>query len=279
MMTASIPITYLTPKAGVPTRANLSQVLDFKVPSRFAVYVRQLYEFAGGEPERCLGAFDATLGLFPNGSSARYWGTPPELFPVGSTGCDGDHYGFLLHAPELDLDDLPYAHYCPMDSDGVILVGSTTMQGIASVMARHLSYDFDSEEKKNLIREISHKCGISPEEERQPTISVPSGWSFLRSSDGVGTLAPAELFAPHAVVEFDRYGPPTPFVEAANEASRGGYFATALHYLREGLWFCWVTKPYDLAGHMVDVYNRMNRDKLAIELTHTMSRWRESPDA
>jgi hypothetical protein len=278
-MTAPMPTTYLAPPTGVPTHASLSQSLDFNVPSRFAKYVRQLFEFADGDHERCLDAFDVTLGLFPSGPNARYWGTPPELFPVGSTGCDGDHYGFLLHAPELGLDDLPFAHYCPMDSDGVILVGSTAEQGIASVMARHLSYDFETDEKKNLIREIARKCGIHPEEEQQPTISVPSGWTYLPSCDGVGTLAPARLFAPSPVAEFDRYGPPTPFIEAANDASKRGYLATALHYLREGFWFCWGTKPYDLARRMIDVYNQINRGKLAIELSHTMRRWSEAGDA
>jgi hypothetical protein len=278
-MTASIPITYLTPKAGVPTRANLSQALDFNVPTRFADYVRQLFEFGDGDPNRCLEAFDATLGLFPSGRNARYWGTPPELFPVGTTGCDGDHYGFLLHAPEIDLDELPYAHYCPMDPDGVILVGSTTKQGIASVMARHLSYDFEPAEKKKIIAAVARMCSIRPEEEANPAISIPSGWKFLPSSDGVGTLAPARLFAPYPAVRFDQYGPPTPFVEAAEAALHGGYPATALHYLREGLWFCWVTRPYDLARRMVDVYYQMNRGKLAIELTHTMSRWSDAGDS
>lgn len=100
-------MTYLTPTSGTPSRASLSRELGFNVPARFADYVAQLFEFADGHPERCLEAFDATLGLFPEGRRARYQGTPPELFPVGSTGCDGDHYGFLLHAPELDLDELP----------------------------------------------------------------------------------------------------------------------------------------------------------------------------
>ncbi|MGI8979690.1 MAG: hypothetical protein ACR2FY_10720 [Pirellulaceae bacterium] len=275
-MTASIPVTYLTPAHGVPTRATLSQSLDFNVPKRFADFARQLFEFTNGDPERCLDAFDATLGLFPSGRNARYCGTPPELFPIGSTGCDGDHYGFLLHAPELELDELPYGHYCPMDSDGVILVGSTTIQGIASKMARCLSYDFEPPEKKKLIAEIARVCNIRPEEEANPAISIPSGWSFLPSSDGVGTLAPANLFAPQPVIQIDRYGPPAPFEEAANQAMRRGYLATALHYLREGLWYCWVTKPYDLARRMVDVYNKMNRAKLGIELTYTMSRWSDT---
>src|SRR6187549_990923 len=147
-MAPSIPMTYLTPETGAPTRESVSDALGFNVPARFAGYVSQLFEFSAGDPERCLEVFDATLGLFPCGADARYSGTPPELFPVGRTGCDGDHYGFLLHAPELDMDDLPFGHYCPMDSHGVVMLGSTTVQGIASVMARHLSYDFTRPEEK-----------------------------------------------------------------------------------------------------------------------------------
>jgi hypothetical protein len=65
--TESTPMTYLTPPHGVPTRATLSQSLDFRVPTGFADSVRQIFEFADGDPERCLDAFDATLGLFPRG--------------------------------------------------------------------------------------------------------------------------------------------------------------------------------------------------------------------
>ncbi len=278
-------MTYLTPETGVPTRASLSRSLGFKVPSRFASFISQLFEFCDGDPKRCLDAFDATLGQFPSGPNSRYWGTPPELFPVGSTGCDGDHYGFLLHAPELDLDELPYAHYCPMDSYGVILVGSTTEQGIASVMASELSYDSDlisSEEQetiRELIADVARWCNIRPEVEQNPGISVPSGWRFLHSSDGVGTLAPTALFAPGPVAAFDRYGSPTPFVEAADRAMKAGCFATALHYLREGLWFRWFTKPYDLARRMADVYTKLGRESLATELMRTISRWSETGEA
>src|SRR5438105_3448690 len=105
-MTSSIPSTYLAAKQGRPSRTSLSESLGFKVPTRFTEFVGRLYDFANGDPAVCLDAFETALGLFPQGEDARYSGTPPELFPVGTTGCDGDHYGYLLHAPELELDDL-----------------------------------------------------------------------------------------------------------------------------------------------------------------------------
>jgi hypothetical protein len=278
-MNAKTPTTYLNPTIGRPTRETLSQALDFNPPSRFAEYVGQLYDFSKGDPRTCLDGFDATLGLFPCGRSARYPGTPPELFPIGRTGCDGDHYGFLLHAPELELEDLPFCHYCPMDSDGVIIVGSGTEKGIATVMAVTLSYDFVSIEEKSLITEIARACNIRPQVEQNPMIPVPEGWQFLPSSDGVGTIAPASLFDSQMVVKFDQYKSADPFACAAELAIRGGYLATALHYLREGLWFFRCKQPRDLTQRMVDVYEMMNRPQLAMALTQTMSKRREAAEA
>jgi len=272
---ASNPIAYLTQVGGRPSRESVSRDLGFKVPARFAEYVCQIFDFANGSPEACMEAFKATLELYPAGADARYAGTPPELFPVGGTGCDGDHYGFILHAPELNLDDLPFGQYCPMDSDGVGLVGSTAEQGIGSRMAVLLSYDFVSPSEKQLIADIARACNIRPELEENPAISVPSGWRFLPSADGVGTLAPAHLFSSEPVAAFDQYGPTTPFIEAADRAVKAGYFATALHYLREALWFNWASSPFDVARLMIDVYHLLNRDQLAEQLNPTMRQWTE----
>lgn len=274
-MNATLPPNYLTPTSGRPSRLTLSQDLGFNPPVRFAEYVGQLYDYGRGDPEACLNAFDSTLGIYPCGADARYSNTPPELFPVGRTGCDGDHYGFLLHAPELELEDLPYGHFCPMDSDGVCVVGSKTETGIASVMAVTLSYDFIDDEEKSLISAVARVCGIQPQAERTPTIPVPTGWRFLPSSDGVGTLAPAEFFDSQPVAAFNQYGPPDPFVNAAELAMRTGHLATALHYLREGLWFCSCKNPFPLAQRMIEVYERMNRNRLANVLAVTMAKWRD----
>jgi len=83
------------------------------------------------------------------------------------------------------------------------------------------------------------------------------------------------LFDPQPLIEFDQYGSPDPYMDAANKAAKRGYPGTALHYLREGLWFSWVAKPFPLARQIVEVYRMMNRPILAVELAHTMGRWRE----
>src|SRR5262249_34893265 len=152
---------------------------------------------------------------------------------------------------------------------------STAAQGIASAMATHISYNSARPKERKLIIDIASFCGVQPELEHDPAIWLPSGWRFLPSSDGVGTLAPAELFSPAPMTVVDPGGPPTAFIERADQAVQNGYYATALHYLRQGRWYCGVEHPIDLARRMADVYNMMNREKLAKELDHTMLRWTE----
>lgn len=47
-----------------------------------------------------------------------------ELFPFGSIRCDGVHYRFVIHTP--DEKDNPSGEICPMDSDGVIMIGKNS---------------------------------------------------------------------------------------------------------------------------------------------------------
>jgi hypothetical protein len=272
-----IPATYVTPREGRPSSDTISNALGFTPPVRFSEFVVNVYDLAGGDRKLCLEIFHVALGLFPSGASARYSGTPPELFPIGQTGCDGDHYGFLLHAPELKQAELPFCHYCPMDSDGVILVGSTTARGIGSLMGARLSYGL-SEEDEDLIASVAKVCRIVPEEESVPRVSVPEGWRFLPSSDGVGTLAPSEWFAPGPLAKPDRYGSPDPFLLLGDTAIKNRFYATALHYLREGLWFFGHGRAIALTSRMVEVYLMMNRSCLADELNRTMARWQETED-
>ena len=269
------PQTYLTPESGRPTHASLSKALELEVPHRFARFVSDLYDYGNGDPRRSLDAFDPSLGLYPNGPSARYDGTPPELFPIGSTGCDGDHYGFLLRAPELRLPDLPICHYCPMDSDGVIVVGSNTEQGISATMARLLSYDFVKPDRKRLIESTAKACGIQPSMSPVIDVIVPDGWQFVPSSDGVGTLAPSQLFDSQVTHTVLNKTQPEAILTTAESAIHSGYFATALHFLREGLWCNWFHKPVLLASKMALVYQAMNRNELAGQMLKSISRWQQ----
>lgn len=278
-MTESEYRSYLTPISGRPTRESISEALRFRVPSNFAKFIGQLYDFGRGEPRPCADLLSDTLGVYPGGLTCRYGGTPPELFPIGTTGCDGDHYGFLVLAPELKLDELPLVHYCPMDSDGVVLVGETTSQGIAHQMATFLDYDFIADDRKALIRDVAAFCGINPIQANEVRIDIPKNWKHVPSSDGVGSLGPVEWFSDDPIFDISKWTMPEEYVWAADVYIKKDQFGTALHYLREGLWrYCWEGNRV-IGEKTCELYRLMGREPLAEMLEWAMSnRWSSRTD-
>jgi hypothetical protein len=266
--------TYLTPEFGRPTRESISSELGFTVPTRFADFVGQIFDFAKGDEHECRHILDGALGIGADGIECRYAATPPEFFPIGRTGCDGDHYGFLLHAPELALDELPLGNYCPMDSDGVVMHGVTTEQGIAENIARVLSYDFIEEERKARIREFASYCQITPLRSESPKSVIPNGWKYLPSGDGIGSLGPVEWFSDEPIFDVSKWTMPEEYIWAADVFIKQSQFGTALHYLREGLWrYCWDGRTA-IGERTCDLYRKMNRPQLAEVLEWTMAnRW------
>lgn len=255
-MTGSEHQSYLTPPIGRPTRESISEALRFRVPSNFAKFIGQIYDFGNGDPEVCNSALFETIGIFPCGQSAKYSSTPPELFPVGSTGCDGEHYGFVLHAPELDLDELPFGQICPMDYVGVSIIAATSEEGISQKAWDSLDCNRRMLQEKpvsdylieidRIAQATVEYCEITPKQSVNRELSIPYGWKHLPSEDVIGTLAPRSWFASKTLVEFEGWTLQQ-FMKAATDETQRGYYAAALHYLREGFWENWRTGPAYLA--------------------------------
>lgn len=269
------PQTYLCPPAGRPDRKTISDALGVSAPVAFTRLVEWIYDKALGDPYRCVEMFVEFVGLCPADGTGRYESTPCELFPFGHTGVDGDHYGYLVHAPELNADDYPVCHFCPMDSDGVIVVGAGTYDGLADAIKFYgkpaLSPDQPEwrsalGDRKSNQNENGLDCAS--------VVAIPPDWTFLPSADGVGVLAPSRLFG-LAPVAIDPYGPVEPFIAAADAAIRDGYFATALFYLRQGFWFAWTKRPVLLGERLCDVYNKLNRPSLAAVMSARVEGWRK----
>lgn len=280
--------SYITPTTGRPTRESISEAVRFRVPSNFAKFIGQIYDFGKGDPEVCNSALSETIGIFPCGQSAKYSSTPPELFPVGSTGCDGEHYGFVLQAPELDLDDLPFGQICPMDFGRVFVFAANSEEGISKKAwdmldcNRRMLKDNPTSDYLREIDRISKAtvqyCEITPKRRVNCEISIPYGWKHLPSEDGIGTLAPSTWFAPKTLTKFEKWTLKQ-YTSAATDETQRGYYATALHYLREGFWNNWRTGPSDLAKQMCDLYCLMDRQVIAEALDWTRrNRWEKYSD-
>src|SRR5688572_28711137 len=129
-----------------PTRESLSTEYGFRVPEAFATVGRVAFEACCDQNE-AFQAFYADICDLYLGPDRRYQQTPPELFPIGGMGVDGVHYGYVFHAPELRRDDYPIGELCPMDSDGVFLVGSDTRTAFENLISTSLSYWLEQEEE------------------------------------------------------------------------------------------------------------------------------------
>jgi hypothetical protein len=127
------PTTFLCPQKKRPDRKSISAKLGFRVPAEFVQLAEWIYDEADGDPYRCCDEFGNVLGVSACDQSVRYDSTPCELFPFGWPGVDGVHYGYVVHAPELQLPDYPVGHYCPADSDGVVVKGKCTTEGLAAI--------------------------------------------------------------------------------------------------------------------------------------------------
>jgi hypothetical protein len=270
------PKTYLCPESGRPDRESVSAALGFTVPASFVDLVEWIYDQAKGDPYRSVDVFYERVGLGVADDFFRYDSTPCEFFPFGDTCVDGDHYGYLVHAPELQADDYPVCHYCPMDSDGVIIAGVGTYDGIASIMSLWAKSEAhpDGPGWAAAFQELGSKR--RKEIDVQKAIHMPNGWRYQASSDGVGVLAPESFFESEEVVTLDPSWPVERYLGPAADAVGRGHVATALYYLREGYWNNWTEHPVPLCELMCDVYERLDRGCLADTLRARMTKWKES---
>jgi hypothetical protein len=250
---------------------GLTSSFGFRVPSPFVTLLQDC-----GSAEAADERAAKTLGLRLTGDDARYQDTPPELFPIATTGFDGNHYGYVIHAPELATSDFPIAGFEPIAHEGAFLLGTSTFEAVETLLSTRiilyeqspLSYEWWPEVSTRLRR-----LGIEPTLAKavrhfdcRPVVpTVPEGWRHVPSSDGVGVLAPATEFHPTSLHSMEE----RPDVGSVLDAASKHVFhfpATALWLLRECYWHTWTALDNDtfaLCDAMIDCYNSLNQLSLA----------------
>ena len=217
--------------------------------------------------------YDILLDLFGivriEGKEARYQQTPIELFPFGSTGSDGTHYGFVIHT--LEEVENPAGEICPMDSDGVIMIGHNTHWLFQNLMT-------DTNEIEKYL-ELVIDLGLEPKIDRtnrygldgkgvKVRVNPKDGWKFVETSDGVGVYAEEYYFDnfhdSYRIENFNRTRTIEKFEELANSMHKKGLFASQLYYLKELYWYEWTN--YELAKKYLELmllpYEELNRQHL-----------------
>ena len=213
---------------------------------------------------------------------SRYQQTPPELFPIATSGVDGGHFGYLIHAPELALSDYPIACFAPMDSNGAYLLGASTFEAVETEISANMRYAQEEDDWQSSPAsfdwwpEVSARLarlGIVPDPSKagrnyddghgKPVMpTVPEGWHYVPSSDGAGVLAPAAQFHPTFPHSLDDRPNPTLVLDAALRHAAEHFPATALWLLRECYWRNWPPN-IGICRAMSDAYVSLGRPSLA----------------
>lgn len=240
-----------------------------KIPRRFVntllaidAYSRQ----AGLDTPEVL--FDVFGILRIEGREARYQQTPIELFPFGSTGSDGIHYGFIIHT--VDEQDYPSGALCPMDSDGVVLIGNDTQTLFQNLLSDedsasdhlHLLKDLSLDPNK-MDRDRYDQSGNAFKIAYKPKL----GWKLIETSDGAGIFAQEYYFERSHVSNYDlsnRGKTMEQYEQLAFDSFNNGLFASQLFYLKELYWHEWtnpiLAKKY--LQEMLQAYEKLNRAHL-----------------
>lgn len=220
--------------------------------------------------------FDIFGILRIEGKEARYQQTPIELFPFGSSGCDGTHYGFVIHTP--DEEDNPSGEICPMDSDGVIMIGNTSHELFQNLLTGPIAIEKYSELLIKLqLEPVMSKNNRYDANGNGVRIKVNPkiGWRFIETTDGVGVFAEEKYFdTSHELFtnDINRTKMVEKFEKLAEEMRYKGLHASQLFYLKELYWNEWTN--YELAKkyleQMLLPYKELGRQHLYNTVKETL---------
>jgi hypothetical protein len=265
---------------------NISQAFGFPVPLPFAEFLKRLYEFCNQDNQKCAALFENLTGQMLDGARARYPQTPPELFPIASMGVDGVHFGFVIHAPEITAEDYPIGEICPMDTDGVILLGNNTREALENLAGYVVNGEKDQQQLQEILK-LYKLFGLQPNEEPNKTRfsesgnglpvipKIPVNWFHVPTSDGIGVLASSENFRNESFALIKNPDEPEEYIGHADQALLDNFPATALYYLREGFWNHWTNHVHarSFSSRMIQAYKKLHRPQLAEVVEQSASKY------
>lgn len=241
--------------AAFPTDEELNEALSIRVPDVMRTMLQIAFEEATGDVGEFLNSYFDVANFYFAGELAalfvqsaresydvRYASTPPELVPFGCPGRDGAHYGFIVHAPELDDNDFLVGELAPADDAGVLLIGRSTDDAIRNLVSFTNESNARAPETavaKRLLSEFS----ISLDDDRDPlwmkdekvVPTIPNGYAFRDTPDGIGVLAKSELFS--ASLEVPKRGSPAEaYLQAAERSLNAKKAGDALVLLKNAAW-------------------------------------------
>jgi hypothetical protein len=212
--------------------------------------------------------FDAFGLLRIEGNEARYQQTPIELFPFGSIGSDGIHYGFIIHTA--DEDDYPAGEICPMDDDGVVVISNHTTDLFQNLLCDNSFFD----SYPTLVKQLNLTNKVVDRERYdlngntlRVSVKPKNDWAFINTKDGGGVFAENKYFNKHHQTKYNTLNRDKGIEEyqnLANEMRHLGLYASQLYYLKELYWYEWTNSiiAKELLTQMLEPYEKLNRQHL-----------------
>ena len=261
-------------------RKALQARIGFAVPQSF-VEIASKFAMRAGDIARGLDLLEDTLQLrICHVLEARYETTPIEFFPFLATGGDGHCFGYVIHAPELQLDDHPMGSIVPGENDGVVFAGDTTPDAIENMIS-YMGNRTEGFAEVDLYwlstiglqpsRAKAHQARrLMGEEYARPSPRIPADWCHLMTSDGVGVVAHESQFNGAGTGPLPRDTPPARYVAAADAQVAAGYHGSALWYLKEAWWWTYFAPEQDVRHiklGLVRAYEKLGKRLLADTMT------------
>jgi hypothetical protein len=240
-------------------KEELEKITGFQLPQPFVDVIQSFTNHFGGQEEgidKFCDYINCGGSIVSVGEARDYETTPIEFFPFLNTGGDGLHYGYLILAPELNLSDYPLFRFSP-GGEGFVYYGNSTRESIENIISSYYEYTQFSEVDIPFLNSIeifpdaskkdnSIFACYSPEVNPIP-IPAPENWIYQMTHDGVGVLAPSELFdigiSPvsqmHSIetLPWNFESDVDDFIKAAKINLKKGFYATALFHLKEAWHF------------------------------------------
>jgi len=261
-------------------RKTLADQTGFAVPQPF-VEIATKFAQRAGDVAKGLGLLEDTLQLrICHFLEARHETMPIEFFPFLETGGDGHYFGYVIHAPELELDDYPMGSIVAGENDGVVFAGDSTADAVENMICYMRNR---TEGLAEVDLDWLGTFGLRPnhakaqqarrligEEYARPSPRLPAGWRHLMSSDGVGVVANESEFNGAGTEPLRRDSPPARYVAAADAQVAAGYHGSALWYLKEAWWWAYFAPDQDVRQiklGLVRAYEKLGKSLLADTMT------------
>jgi hypothetical protein len=200
-----------------------------------------------------------------------YRNIPFELTPFSYSNVGGINYSWVILAPELDQDEYPCVIYDPNEEE-VSWIGDDTKQAFASIliglpkMWKKMNINARLSSPKNIeivsllkILDINIEiCSYSflnkLDFSLKPTI--PDGWKYYKTYDGIGVLAKNEYFSGNEV--YLKNEEISTYLSESEKALKNNYPASALIILKNARYE--YPENIEVIDLMIESYKSLGRD-------------------